>query len=753
MKRLIQVLTALIFVVGVATLFLSARIPDYATQQRKTVALVGPLNWRSPVQQSLVPEAAYLSAIKLSATVLEGGARLTEPAFLKLSLFDPTLTSGPVAVQEIRLPARPGSFEALFTFPAQGNSAGRRYLLMVETNAQEGVVALWGSAANAYSGGELVSASPTNPRDLAFWTYARPPLLVSLFQLFQASASRLALSWVGLFFYFLLGYNFISQKELVENSLSQNLISPTLFGLTVPILTLLAFSLFHLRVEKELVSLVAVGLCLVSLIRLLWHRLAWKRLILGERKTGQLLLLVFSLVILTRVAQIEPLLVPNWRDGLTHTKLVENLLQAGGLSAEALYHTGFHANLYFLSLLLQLPVPETMLVFGQLLGSLSGLALFLWVDRFSKDFYLALISACLFWFWLPFPAYLVAWGRYPFLFGLVLLPLALFELINLMEKSAPSQVWRLVRAGLVAFSLFFTHYGAFILFGIFGSLALLRDLPAFGRQFKLLLTLFVPTLVLLGLKLGNLFSRVGFLEQFQQTNLPLNLSTFAYQINLFLEGGGLFVCLIALTGFYLVLTQTGRPWLGLIQWVFLALMIHLGLEYFRLPVTGIANFIIFLSLPVSILAGFSLNCLFQAHPRLVGLILSLGILVGAYAQLGLIPPTTVLLTRADQQAFEWIRTQTAPDSVFLINGYLWRGEHPEPADGGGWLSILTGRKTYLPGQVEASTVLTTLFENEPADYIYLGNGYGVLDLTALEAFPRLSMVYNQAGIQIFEVLK
>ena len=56
---------------------------------------------------------------------------------------------------------------------------------------------------------------------------------------------------------------------------------------------------------------------------------------------------------------------------------------------------------------------------------------------------------------------------------------------------------------------------------------------------------------------------------------------------------------------------------------------------------------------------------------------------------------TVLAGPEDVEAMQWIEHETSSDAVFLIDasrwGNVWRG-----ADGGWWISPLTGRRTVLP---------------------------------------------------------
>jgi len=102
--------------------------------------------------------------------------------------------------------------------------------------------------------------------------------------------------------------------------------------------------------------------------------------------------------------------------------------------------------------------------------------------------------------------------------------------------------------------------------------------------------------------------------------------------------------------------------------------------------------------------------------QFTGLVIVLATLWGAWQMLPIVNPGTVLATRDDMAAMEWIRDHIPAEAKFLINLRYWQGGTYVGTDGGYWISLLTGRDTVLP----------------PAIYIYGSAEYvkGINDLAA-----------------------
>jgi len=149
-------------------------------------------------------------------------------------------------------------------------------------------------------------------------------------------------------------------------------------------------------------------------------------------------------------------------------------------------------------------------------------------------------------------------------------------------------------------------------------------------------------------------------------------------------------------------------------WVVVAVLI-INPAILGFPSTWLVNnasLAISLFVPFAILGGYflvSLSDLVQAklspniqYPisNLKHLMLAIAIalvaLWGAWQMLPIINPATVLATRDDVAAMDWIRRRIPSDARFLINVRHWQGGTYVGADGGYWIPLLTGRDTILP---------------------------------------------------------
>lgn len=170
---------------------------------------------------------------------------------------------------------------------------------------------------------------------------------------------------------------------------------------------------------------------------------------------------------------------------------------------------------------------------------------------------------------------------------------------------------------------------------------------------------------------------------------------------------------------------------------------------------------------------------------------------GTSWQATIVDGSTRLVTRADMQAMAWIRKNTPPDARFLVNSFpAYGGTVVAGTDGGWWLPLLTGRESNLPpitygtewsteeGYVErinalaaelrgrpltdptplainltTPAVLRVLHEEE-IDYIYSGAHASPpparadhIDTALLRASPLFRLVYEQGGVEIFQLEK
>jgi hypothetical protein len=216
----------------------------------------------------------------------------------------------------------------------------------------------------------------------------------------------------------------------------------------------------------------------------------------------------------------------------------------------------------------------------------------------------------------------------------------------------------------------------------------------------------------------------------------------------------------------------------------------------------VTNFAVYIALYITVvpLAAYAPGVLLDMITRrhvVLGQALLVAALVGTSVwgvrqHQNLIDPGHMLFTTGDAQAMEWIKTNTPPDALFLVNmdpaydNTMFIG-----SDGGWWIPLLTQRQTTLPPmiqgherfadpeQAEALEMLGFALHERPlphADAVqrvrdagirYLYRGAHVVqtdkspgavpraplvDADALREHPAFRVVYEQNGVVIFAVV-
>ena len=140
----------------------------------------------------------------------------------------------------------------------------------------------------------------------------------------------------------------------------------------------------------------------------------------------------------------------------------------------------------------------------------------------------------------------------------------------------------------------------------------------------------------------------------------------------------------------------------------------------------------------------------------------------------IINPVTVLGTSADVDAIRWIDDHVPARARFFINVTLWQGATYRGVDGGYWIMPLSGRDTlvspalYPQGGYRYATQVNALakqaVEIERCDgafwdlvagagltHVYLGPEKGPLRPEGLAGCGGLRVIYNTAGVTIYEI--
>lgn len=777
---------------GMAALLLLALIilwqahrPDPATGQERSDRLAGALDAGHWLEQSFIAGRDNLRAIDVFPRIPPG--RLNPRYTLTLRLREDGAAAD-LAVARVRLVDARARQRITFAFPAQPHSRGKGYRLRVETDAPADTVSLLASAEDAYFDGELRQNGLPSGFDLAFRAHTAILTLGLLDELAGAAAELGLLAGVTL----LLGAAGAAALSLLDAWPDRGAAERGLWGVGAG----LALAPLVFLLAGSATPWVFAGLFLLALAR---AGVGWKR---SRRKSfadfmrtfhpadcGLLLLFLWALAV--RLLQIRDILVPPWVDGLAHIQMAQSILDAGRMPGGLLYHVGFHAQAALLHNLTGLPIPRLMVLFGQLISALNGPALYVLVkSMYASDMpesdaqgrrvgFTAALALTVF---PSLPSYLINWGRYPFLLGLALLPFTLAATVAaLRQPPGRAALGRYALAAMLLGGQLLSHYGTLSFWLSFTLVFLAIERPAWTRRVR------PGQAVLAGLGLLALALLAGYLRF--GDNLAGKLSTAvaeSRQVSEELDYNSIWQINLRAGGVWLVLAGAGGAlWAGLRarKTLFLAAgwflaqaaLIALQSPWLGYALASFANLMLALPLPLAILAGSLLAGLLPDPEgnaqekskgngptmiqairwnRLWGAAALIALAAaGGLSQTGILNPTTLLYSPADDQAAGWIRANLPPDARFLVNSRAWSGAKIVPADGGGWITIMTGRESLFVEDKSQLAHLPETIDRESISHIYLGRFSGYLAHSTFEQDPtHYRRIYHEGGIDIYEVV-
>jgi len=555
------------------------------------------------------------------------------------------------------------------------------------------------------------------------------------------------------------------------------------------VLTALLGSLLGIQFNQTGVWLLLVGCLLVMLVGWWWRRVnpgwGWLAALGG-----------FALIAGWRLFQARGLALPPWVDSVHHTLIVQLFLTNGGIpsgmqpqvDAPFFYHYLFHLLTALLSGLSGMAPERAVLVMGQVLNAAIGLSIYRLAKAIWGDWKRAALAALLTTFAFQMPAYYLSWGRFTLSAGMVLLPLALAEAIDLVQGDCEDPRACQTRLALLTAGTALAHYLTLALLGIFGVLLagywlwrLLRHKPS-RVIWQTLIGLLAGVLI----ALPYLLRLWDFLPRYAGVELVSPMAETAkgewvYLFEMLAPWRNRILLLLALPGLVWMLVKPNSRlitiWLFLI--VLLALPIGLRFSPFRPD-----HLAILLFLPGALGLGDGLVHLgewlstrwFRIGWGVVG-VLAVAIMVwGAIQTHQPINPRTLLADRADVEALAWVQKNTPETARFFINTTLWQTGSYRGVDGGYWLPVLAGRQTELPpavygyGSVDTiqwindlakqasritacDTALWNLVEQAEITHVYLRAGRGSLQPSALAQCPGVLPVFARNGVTIYEIVK
>ena len=515
------------------------------------------------------------------------------------------------------------------------------------------------------------------------------------------------------------------------------------------------------------------------------------------------LALIFLILLIWRFYQIRNLVLPVWVDSIHHVQIVNLFLANGGIPENFepympvpfFYHYAFHALAAVFSFFGRLSPEDGVLFLGQVLNAGVALAVYRIGIALWADWRRAAASAILVGFVTHMPAYYLTWGRYTLLTGILLLPLAMAAASDIVNKGANKS--RLSKLILFTAGILLAHYYAAVLLAIFliilGALNLIQDMRqnasrSWNKWFPLLvasmtgLLLAGPWLYRMwgyaqgGVEIGAIQLTIDAVDEFY---FPDYLS---YLWRLLGPNRNHALLFIALPGLLITLFRKRTRAFGL--WTIALCLFSLPWGIYVAPFrpdhaaivlfmpTGLLVSELFVSLvdwsPIPKLVQLKTAIILVLFAALVGW--------GFWGTRSVINSATVLATKADLEAVNWIEANVPAGARFFINVNHWQYGIYRGVDGGWWISPLTGRETFLPSglypmgeedyvhDVNAAAARASqikgctpefweLIQEEEISHIYINDLRGSVRSNHFTNCANTELIYARDDISIFRILE
>ncbi len=790
---------------------------DWEAMQPQSTVAAGDVDGSHVIAQSFVSTHNGLSDIEL-ILVDYGADSGRSDAPLELSLCRDLQCQDPLAHQTItNTPESVHNQAHHLSFSPLPDSAGQTYYLVISAPQADQVdrLTFW-AASDLYPDGSLFQDGQAVASDLTFFVYYTAIPSETAAALVDKAVAGLPHLPALLLLFLAPGYlltRLLPRRE--DKDLLDRLgLSLALSAAAVPILLLL-FSTLQLKLSGT--AVLAGGWLFGALAFLSWSSEALFRrrreagpgmseqisgrsfassLHFSRRGAGAVLAAVAgvtAVAIFLRAFHALDLTGPLWKDAVHHALLARLIVDQGRVPASylpyaqvtpATYHFGFQSLVAVLHWLTRMPLQAALLLVGQTLNALAGLPLYVLGKRWGNSRWAGVAAAALPAAFSLMPSYYVSWSRYTELTGLFIMPVALFLLDQLLCQKRWH--WGLAVVTTVAMAgLLVAHIRVAAFAVVLAGLLVLRST---ARRRYAGLAMGAPWLRSLAVALGVvalswtwLWPSVQHLWLRAAQEWPEVSDTLSPYFLLY--GPGRWAFPIILVGSVLGLFWRRKESFLLFLWIALLVLLAnpalLGLRMGSAVDNTSLSIALYapVGLGAALLGGGAAALARRAPERLrragrwVGALLIVAATVwGSRGLLQVVNSKTALLTRSDLQAMEWIRQETPPDAVFLINSHEWMSSVYAGSDGGYWISPLTGRLTWPPtalyglgddpyiahvNEVAQKAMtgegLVDLLRANGIRYIYLGRYGGPLKPEALAALPELSVVYHQDGVWILEL--
>ena len=570
----------------------------------------------------------------------------------------------------------------------------------------------------------------------------------------------------------------------------------------------------------------------LTLVFNLWqYRKSWKDNFKFEKKD----LFPAALLVLILVTRLIPAWqypYPAWTDSLHHSIITKLVMLNGQLPDTMLpfdpaslrgYHLGLYSLTGSLGLLSNVSPHTALLYYSQITNAFAGLAVFIFLDK--KLGRVAALIGMVFVGLISFqPALYFNWGRFTQLASQTMLfPAALLVWMAIEPHSAHSpvascrkkrQIVEIFLAALLISATALLHFRVAVFFLpllVFIVLFTVSEDKLSPKERKrVILKTALIALVTIILTLPAIIPAMqSYLTPAEpvsgasvdtpsnKTDIPLSEHPYyKFEYPIFYELGltkavGLFAALGLLLG--LLFKKTRTLALLTIVWV-AALAIEGNLHKFNIPKLAFVNMtgvMIIAYLPGAVGFGLLFETLKESISRLVGpnqawrniqpILYSMIAFIAVLFisdRINTIQPFRHFMSNEDQQAMEWLKENTPPDSIIAINTQYWAGEAFHGTDAGYWIPYFAERETttrtmmsvdapdyttlqqrnalvYLLYFTGDETVDTQVLCDMDITYLYSGKAAPFTNLDfnieALISSPGVKLVYDQNGIQILNL--
>jgi hypothetical protein len=818
---------ALLLVLSIFLLSGCVTLSDPETSQVYHNDVVGTIDDAHTLEQTIQTRQSRIDGMFL--WLQSNPVSQTQTGKIVFSLNNPPDSSSPWASTSIRCSAYRPDQPLYITFVPKEITQSNTYQLIVKAEGCN--VQIFGRAEDAYASGAAYQNSIPLPGDIAFRVKYRYDMS-TFWKDFGSILPHFGLAIIAFLFFIIPGSIFLSALRINRFFPPAERIAVVIAAsMTLPVCIMEWTSIIHYHWTQGTVRIVYAGLAILyvfgivkttqNLIRkfrssqspsfeMKFRILQW----LSRYRYLFALLLIFIFALTVRLIMIRDLAAPPWVDSVHHALLTRIIMEKGMFpdtyspyitADNARYHPGYHVTLAVFQWLSGLELQTGMLFYGQLLNAIIIFGVFLLTKSFTNNNKIGLLAALIAGIFTPMPAYYTSWGRYTQLAGLVIMPAAFAvikfilssEFANIDSKSPRIALYFM--AGILCAGLFIIHYRVIVFlallliaFVIVKNLGGLKNRSWLKTLFTDLSLIFVIVAISVLLSLPWL---PGALAEFIVPRIESSLkgdTGFAGHSWAYLTtASGTWTLYLAIAGIALGIFKKRKFTWVLILWVaFLFVMSNLNM--LNLPMSGFINNTsveIALFIPIAVLGSYSLVFVIDGVGRrfqgkwsliyygIIGLLIVCLSLFGAQKLLPILNSDTVLAHQADIPAIHWIENNIPADETISINPLAWGYGLYTGADGGFWITPLSGRKTMPPpllygfdtrGEIsrhvtemskatlEKSSDPIALYDlliSENIHYVYLGAKGGVFSHQKLINSNLYKLVYNEDGVWIFLLIR